>query len=76
MKPIKYIMAGLLCLLLLTACGGENIQTADDLPQNQQEEIEQSEPEKEEPQAPEDFEWIGGEADDPEDLCLYGCVIV
>ena len=45
-------MAVFLCLLLLTACGGENTPTTDDLPQNQQEEIEQNEPEKEESQAP------------------------
>lgn len=56
MKPIKYLMAGLLCLLLLTACGGENTLTTDDLPQNQQEEIAQNEPEKEESQAPQDDE--------------------
>lgn len=56
MKYIKHMISLGLCLLLLTACGGENTLTTDDLPQNQQEEIAQNEPEKEESQAPQDDE--------------------
>lgn len=69
MKPVKYILALFLCLLVLTACGGENTPAAEDPPQNQQEEI-QNEPEKEEPQATKDDEQT---PDDPvvSDTCNH-----
>lgn len=72
MKPIRYIIPLFLCLFLLTACGEAEIPHTGDLPLNQQENIQQSEPEKKGAQVSEEDDQVPDDSTTSEsDPCTH-----